>query len=187
MTMYHADLIQFSDMARRGNILFCYVGYFSQHVVTAMAETVRARLESSGAAGPTRRKLFSSFVELSQNIIHYSAESLTPPSQLTDEMRRGSVCIGCHDDHYFLLSSNPVASSDVERIRSRIEPLRSMSLEQIKLAYKQALREENSNQSKGAGLGFLTIARDASAPLNFEFIVDPDDADITFFCIQTSI
>src|SRR5256885_7928137 len=69
----------FFHLARQHQVIFYYVGYFSQNIVAAMAEAVRLQLEVAGVPGPTRRKLFSSFVEMAQNIIHYSADALTPP------------------------------------------------------------------------------------------------------------
>lgn len=71
----------FFHLARQHQVIFYYVGYFSQNIVAAMAEAVRLQLEVAGVPGPTRRKLFSSFVEMAQNIIHYSADALTPPTR----------------------------------------------------------------------------------------------------------
>ena len=70
----------FLDLAHQHQVIFYYVGYFSQNIVAAMAEAVKLQLEVAGVAGPTRRKLFSAFIEMAQNIIHYSADALTPPS-----------------------------------------------------------------------------------------------------------
>ena len=39
----------------------------------------------------------------------------------------------------------------------------------------------------GAGLGFLTMARDASEPLEFEFVRDAHNPDATIFCIKAII
>ena len=66
----------FFDLAQQRNVIFYHMGYFSHHIISAMAEVVKLQLEISGVSGPTRRKLFSSFVELSQNIIHYSSDAL---------------------------------------------------------------------------------------------------------------
>lgn len=185
--MLYEEFNEFWDVARKRHIIFFYVGYFSQHVVAAIAETIQARLDTSAAAGQTRRRIFSSFVEMSQNIMHYSADSLTPDEEMTKQIRRGSFCIGMKDDSFFLLCANPVSNHNVARIRARLEPLHSMTLEQIKLAYKKALREDTPADSKGAGLGFLTMARDASAPLEFEFVPDPHNPDTTVFCIKAII
>lgn len=178
---------EFWDVARERHIIFFYVGYFSQHVVAAIAEAIKMRLDTAGAAGPTRRKIFSSFVEMSQNIMHYSSDALTPQDQTENQMRRGSICIGVVDERFFLLCTNPVAARNMANIRSRLEQLHCMTMEEIRDAYKKALREETPEHSRGAGLGFLTMARDASAPLEFEFVPDASDSSVTMFCIKAII
>ncbi len=91
----------FWDAAHKRHIIFFYVGYFSQHVVGAIAEAIKVRLDTAGAAGPTRRKIFSSFVEMSQNVMHYSADALPLPEQSAQQMRRGSICIGLAGERFF--------------------------------------------------------------------------------------
>ncbi|MBV8604208.1 MAG: SiaB family protein kinase [Pelomonas sp.] len=178
---------EFCELARRKRVIFYYVGYFSQNIVTAMSEAVRLRLEQSGAAGPTRRRLFSCFVEMAQNIIHYSSDALTPPAQDDKELRHGSVCIGTDPEgRYFLLCSNPIQVDLAETLRERLETLRTMTLEEIKASYRESLRAETPEESKGAGLGFLTMARDASEPLEFEFQTTEDPATAMFF-LKTTI
>jgi len=159
----------FFELARQNRVIFYYVGYFSQNIVAAMAEAVKLQLEVSGATGPTRRKLFSSFVEMAQNIIHYSADALTPDRQDDRELRHGSVCISERDGQYLLLCANPIDIEIAEGLRQKLETLRSMTMDEIKQAYKDTLRAEAPEGSKGAGMGFLTMARDASAPLEFDF------------------
>lgn len=185
--MLYQEFNEFWEVARKRHIIFFYVGYFSQHVVAAVSETIKARLDTAGAAGPTRRKIFSSFVEMSQNIMHYSSDTLTSDSADASQMRRGSFCIGMQGDSFFLLCANPVSTENVEKIRARLEPLHTMTMEDIKSAYRKALREETPEDSKGAGLGFLTMARDASAPLEFEFVREAADPDTTVFCIKAII
>jgi hypothetical protein len=176
--LLYEEFNDFWDVARKRHIIFFYVGYFSQHVVAAISETIKARLDTAGAAGPTRRRIFSSFVEMSQNIMHYSSDTLTPHEQSDNQMRRGSFCLLC---------ANPVASANVGLIRDRLEPLHTMTMDEIKSAYKKALRDETPADSKGAGLGFLTMARDASEPLEFEFVQEAHNPGTTVFCIKAII
>lgn len=162
----------FFSLAREHQVIFYYVGYFSQHIVAAMADAVKLQLEVSGVAGPTRRKLFSSFVEMAQNIIHYSADALTSPSQREGEgeVRHGAVCIRRENDGGFLLlCANRVEPRVAEDLRGKLEALRCMTLDEIKQAYRKTLREESPQGSKGAGIGLLTVARDAREPLEFDF------------------
>ncbi|MBV8037117.1 SiaB family protein kinase [Roseateles sp.] len=178
---------EFCELARKKNVIFYYVGYFSQNIVTAMAEAVKLRLEQSGTAGPVRRRLFSSFVEMAQNIIHYSADSLTPPEQDQHELRHGSVCIGVDaEGRHFLLCANPIAIDQAEALEVRLATLRAMTMDEIKASYRESLRSEVPDDSKGAGLGFLTVARDASEPLEFEF-QGTEDAGTAMFFLKTTI
>ncbi|WP_323813229.1 SiaB family protein kinase [Cellvibrio sp. NN19] len=163
------DQLAFCEIARQHRVIFYYVGYFSQNIVAAMADAVKLQLEVSGANGPTRRKLFSSFIEMAQNIIHYSADALTPDEQMNNEMRHGSVCISEKDGQYILLCANPIDAQVADDLRTRLDALRGMTMDEIKRAYKESLRGETHEGSKGAGLGFLTMARDACEPLEFEF------------------
>jgi hypothetical protein len=184
--MNYSEYRDFCEMVARRDVVFYYFGYFSQNIVSAMADTIRLSVKQSEIAASTKRKMFSCFVEMAQNIIHYSSDALTPPTQVDHEMRHGSVCIGQKQDRYYLLCSNRVARSDVESIRSRLEPLRTMTLEEIKRAYQASLRAELPDGSKGSGLGFLTVARDASEPLEFEF--GPcDDPDAMMFYLKATI
>lgn len=178
---------EFIEVLRQKNVIFYYVGDFSQNIISAMAEAVKLRLEQSGAAGPIRRRLFSSFVEMAQNIVHYSADSLTPPQQTDKELRRGSVCVGIDaEGRHFLLCANPIDIAIADALRERLEALRLMTLDEIKASYRESLRSETPEDSKGAGLGFLTVARDASLPLEFEFRRMEDPATAMFF-LKTTI
>ncbi|AQH04807.1 hypothetical protein A9R05_38745 (plasmid) [Burkholderia sp. KK1] len=177
----------FFDLAQRRNVLFYHKGYFSNNIVAAMGEVVKLQLEVAGVSGPTRRKLFSSFVELSQNIVHYSSNALQPGGDGSGAIREGAVCISKDGERHVMLCVNPMATSEVESLRNKLEPLRNMSLEEIRQAYKHSLRADAPEDSKGAGLGFLTMARDASAPLEFAFHPRADEPATTLFCLMAII
>ena len=86
-----------------------------------------------------------------------------------------------------MLCVNPIAAAAVKDLRATLEPLRNMSPDEIKQAYKVSLRADTPVQSKGAGLGFLTMARDASEPLEFGFFPRVGDPETTLFCLKTII
>ena len=178
---------EFFALAQRRNVIFYHKGYFSHNIIAAMAEVVKLQLEVTGIAGPTRRRLFSSFVELAQNIMHYSSDSIPPEGIHPGIARAGTVCISIENGHYLMLCLNPMATASVDALHEKLEPLRSMTLDEIKQAYKISLREEAPENSKGAGLGFLTMARDASAPLEFAFRPLDDDPDTTLFHLKAII
>ncbi len=182
---HYRDICGIEEQCR---VVFYYQGYFSQNIISAMADAVRTGIEHVGAESKTRRRLFSSFVEMAQNIIHYSAESLTPPEQASDEMRQGSVRICKHvNNKYSLLCANPVRTEVADQLQEKLVNLRTMTMDDIKKAYKKILMSnEQEDGSKGAGLGFLTMARDASEPLEFEF-VPSEEPSIAIFYLKAAI
>jgi hypothetical protein len=177
----------FYEIAQRRNLIFYHKGYFSHSIVAAMSEVVKLQLEVAGISAPTRRKIFSSFIELSHNIVHYSCDSLGDAYEQDGAIREGAMCISAEGERHLMVCMNPVATVAVNELREKLEPLRNMSIEEIKQAYKISLRSETPADSKGAGLGFLTMARDASAPLEFAFHPRDDDSHTTLFCLKTII
>ncbi|MDN0081142.1 SiaB family protein kinase [Crenobacter sp. SG2305] len=179
LTAFH----RFQDLAREENVVFYYTGYFSQSVVTAMGDALRQRLNSSDATNVTRRKLFSVFVEMAQNVVHYSADPLIDAADA--ELRRGALWVGEKGDHFYVVCANPIAREAQPKLLAKLEPLRTMTLDEIKQRYKEKLRTEGEAGSKGAGLGFLTVARDACEPIEFDFVDEPDSATTLFYLKAT--
>jgi hypothetical protein len=70
-------------------------------------------------------------------------------------------------------------------LREKLEPLKTMTLEEIKRAYQTTLRADLPEGSKGSGLGFLTVARDASEPIEFEFAKCDNHDDMMFYLKAT--
>ena len=181
----HQQWNDFYKYAARRDVIFYYVGYFSQTIIAAMAEAVKLRVEHAGAVALTRRKLFSSFIEMAQNIVHYSADSYDKNGHTEPSIRHGAVFISLTDERYYLHCANPVNAVVAEKLREKLEHLRSLTIDEIKLEYKEMLRSETPPDSKGAGLGFLTMARDASAPLEFEFSPPTEDGTSMFYLRAT--
>ncbi|MDD5330002.1 MAG: SiaB family protein kinase [Sulfuricella sp.] len=175
----------FCNNADQNGIIFYYNGSLSQNVIGTMGDALKQRLESQDAKGPISRKLFSSFVEMVQNALHYSPEA---PDSKGEKL--GTVAVGKRDGKYFIMCGNLVRKQYADRIRARLEPLRSMSLDEIKQAYRAQLKSDNNDDgiSKGAGLGLLTVARDASEPIEYSLIDMPGhETELSFFNLKAII
>ena len=182
------NLNQFSSFchqADREGVLFYYTGEFSQNVIGAMTDTLKQRLDSAGVSGPARRKIFSTFIEMAQNVLHYADTSSASGGHF------GALAVGQADDSkYYVVCGNPVKTEHVERIKTKLEPLRSMTLDEIKLAYREQLRNEDHDKdttSRGAGLGFLTVAREASAPIEYQILYHSDENKYAEFYLRATI
>ena len=157
-------------------------------MLSGVGEAIKRKLAIDDADTKTLRSVFAVFVEQMQNIIRYSAE-LAAQSSAGDspllEIRYGIVTIGQEGGEYVVHSGNLVAQKDVERLRTRLTKIRDMNKEELRALHKERLRAAPEEGSKGAGLGFMEIARRASKPIEFDF-TDVDD-DYAFFTLKATV
>lgn len=160
--------------------VYAYAGELRSSDVASQAELLKTRLAERAVPPKVVRKIFSAFVEMSQNVLHYSA----PIKGEEPDHKVGSFAAGLREGEYWLAALNPVAPEMVPRLQSKLESLKGLSLDEIKKAYKEQLNntehESTDPDSKGAGLGFLTIARDSGEPLEYAFAPTKDGACMSF-------
>jgi Family of unknown function (DUF6272) len=185
--MLARDLFDFRAVLLQKGIIFAYSGYVTEPVLNGVGEALKQKLAIQDADTKTVRSVFAIFVEQMQNMIRYSAEKV-PPQARPDtplELRYGVLTIGQENGDYVVHAGNLIHHVDVERLRRRLSALSTMDREQLKAAYKEQLKAEPDEQSKGAGIGFIEIARRASKPIEFDFM-DVDD-DYAFFALKACV
>ena len=189
--MLASQLMDMRAMLHSQGVIFAYSGYVTEPVLSGVGEALKQKLAIDDADTKTLRSVFAVFVEQMQNIIRYSAEkaqsSLPPASDESalKEIRYGILSIGEEGDDYVVCAGNLVQRSDVERLRARLTRIRDMSKDELKALYKEQLRADPEEGSKGAGLGFMEIARRASKPIEFDFT--NVDANHAFFALKATI
>ncbi len=155
----------FREEADANGIVFYYSGILSQNVITTMSDSLKQKLQTQDEKGARSRKVFSTFIEMIQNALHYSPG--TPDSDATKE---GSIIVGKKEDKYFVICANFIQKQHESRIRNKIDPILEMSADEIRQAYRTQLKNDRHSDdtiSKGAGLGFLTLARDSVEPIQY--------------------
>jgi hypothetical protein len=155
----------FREEADANGIVFYYSGILSQNVITTMSDSLKQKLQIQDEKGARSRKVFSTFIEMVQNAMHYSPD--VPDS---DHTKEGSIIVGKKEDKYFVICANFIQKQHESRIRDKIDPILDMSADEIRQAYRTQLKNDQHSAdtiSKGAGLGFLTLARDSIEPIQY--------------------
>ena len=184
--MLARELFDLRETLNQSGILFAYSGYMTEQVRMAVGETLKKKLSLQDTNTKTTRSVFAVFVEQMQNVIRYSAEKIPEDEKIdVDELRYGILTIGRTGEDYVLMSGNLILRQDVNRVASRLREIQGMDKEQLKKLYKDKLKEGPDEYSKGAGIGFVEIARRASKPIEFDFI-DVDDQRC-FFAFKANI
>ena len=71
--MSPAEFAQLRAQAEHNGLLLYYAGTFNPNVIQAAADTLKSRLANEDGSSSAKRKLFSTFIEMAQNVLHYAA------------------------------------------------------------------------------------------------------------------
>jgi hypothetical protein len=173
--------------AREGVILY-YDGAISHDLVVDIADIVKHKLQVDDCESSTMRKVFATVVEQLQNIFFYSDDIISPGGAEAGakELRRGVVIVGQEGQgRYFVIGGNLINNAKIPALRERLTALQQMGRVELKQYGMEQRRKDPAKESRGAGLGIIEIAKQASAPMVFDFV--PTAGDASYFFLKTII
>ncbi len=180
------DLYELKQDLGEHNIFFCFIGPISQTLLTDIVAILEHKMTADHASRSTILRVFSVVVEKAQNILHY-ANDLSKDSGLNTPpgMPFGIIAVGYDNGQYFVMSGNSIDNAKVDHLQKKLTKLQQMSKSELKEYYREQRREHPGKGSKGAGLGFIEVARRASKPIEFKF--QNIDEYVSFFSLKTFI
>lgn len=185
--MKASEQYEFRTYLRGKGILFCYSGYLTEDILTGIGEAIQKKLEFEQASRQKSKSLFSVFVEQVQNIIRYSAEHDVDEKNGDDsnDLRYGVLSVGRRGDNYFVSCCNLIRNQDCPRLQDSLRHIQSLDRSELMTLYKQTLKGGRPEGSKGAGVGFIDIARHATHGFEFDFAKIDDS--FSYFCLEAYV
>lgn len=180
------SLYDFHQELKQKRIIFYYSGPISQDTLEGVGSTLRRNLDYEEADNKVSMSVFSIFVEQVQNILNYSAEKLEPVGEEESELRVGVVVIGREETgDCFVCCGNQIYNKDMEALRDKIEEIRNLGQDELKSLYKKRRKMSSEENSRGAGLGLIEMARRSGKPLEYNFTKIDDE--FSFFSIKVVV
>ncbi|MBB4286139.1 SiaB family protein kinase [Roseospira goensis] len=186
MTTWATDYNAYRRWLTERGIIFSFAGYLSEDMLTTLGKALKTRMALAETDANVAKRVFSVFVEQVQNIIRYSSERVSA-AQPPVEMSSGIVSVGFEDDAFFVVCGNIIEAARVPGLRERLEHLAGLTPEQLKAHYREKLREPPDDESQGASIGLIEIARRSSAPIAFDIVWTDADRHRAFFVIKAYI
>lgn len=158
--MFATDLYELRARFDDEKILLCFNGPISRSLIEEIGNALRNYLKSEQASPASALDVFAVYIELTQNIRHYAAQSLIAGADTA------TVVVSFKNGHYHISAGNLVRFEDGEALVKRVEMLADLDKAELKRKYKEQLRKPRSEDSvSGAGLGLIDMARKATAPM----------------------
>ncbi len=177
------DLFTLREVFADQGVMICFNGPFSHSVIEELGIAVRKYLESAEAPTSRIADVFAVFIEQAQNLKNYTGRDSIAAGE-PSQHRNGTLVIAREGEHYVVSSGNMVRREDVEEVIGKLNALVGLDKPALKAAYKERLRGSGA-QGRGAGLGFIDMARRAAEPLRFSVRELPGDA--VFFSISAVV
>ena len=152
----------FHKLLEQRRTFFCYSGLLSEDVLSTFSSIVREQMSEMEDDTEITKRVFGIFVEQAQNVIRYSKDRIA-------EGGTGTVAISRAEDGFLIEAINPMDHENAEGLQKNLDELKAMDSKELRKAYKQRLREGPPEGSKGAGLGFIEMARKADR-FEFDFV-----------------
>lgn len=181
--MLAQNYYQYKQYFDQDGVIFSFSGFISEGILFALGDALKNKLSLEDTDANTAKRVFSVFIEQVQNIIRYSIERVDSVNQGESvALSSGIIIVGFQDGRFFVGCGNTVYSDDAAGLGERLETLRKLDKDELRVFYRERLREETSGSSS---LGLIEIARRSSVPIEFDFL--EIDANKVFFCIKSYI
>mgnify|MGYP000500495208 CR=1 FL=1 len=147
-----------------GVVFLSYGGFLTQSLIVGMTEALEMESDSSGLSMSASVNILTIFIELSQNIMHYSKAA-----KKDQHDPKGVVLVGKNsDDAYYVFSQNLIRLEDKEPLEKKLQEIINTDKAGIKKLYKEARRSGKNTHENGGGIGFYEVAKRCEH-IEFEF------------------
>ena len=164
------NMITFKETLDKEGIIFSFSGTISQSILSSIAETIEKELLTAGISFTLIQNIFAVFTEQIQNMMSYSHERIPLGNNAFESP---GVCVVGYDKnmgHYYVCSANIMCIEDEPELRKKLDKLIDMNKAEVRQYYKELRRCGENKHERGAGLGFLEMAKRSAVPMQYSIL-----------------
>ncbi len=156
-----------------------YTGPFEKKVLFSLGGLIRNNFDEYIAI---KSRVFGIFVELVENVAHYSAEVIKLQKDISFGI--GTIVLKEYENHYQFITGNYVYNEVLKNIEDKCSKINSMNRDDLR-EYKRMQRRLPRSHKGGANIGLIHIALLSSNPL--DLIITEVIDNISFLSISAKI
>jgi hypothetical protein len=163
------------------HIILSFKGEITSDIITMVLQIMESRLDSEEAKSSVKKKIFNILVECMQNLYHH-AEAEDPSVKTS---RKAMLEMYFDDEYYNIITGNYMRNEEVEKLKTRLDKVNSLSKEDLRKFYREILDNNQISNKGGANLGMIDMARKSGEKLEYHFTQANDT--MTFFDLKVKI
>ncbi|MBX2840165.1 MAG: SiaB family protein kinase [Flammeovirgaceae bacterium] len=154
-------------------------GVIDELVISSIGTRIRERFADSPKIN---RKLFSIFMELTQNIFFYSAERII---ESETEKGIGSITILEEGRQFIVRCSNLVEQKYACELEESCATIKGMDKDALRKYKREQRGKPQGERSKGAGIGLIQVA--ILSENNLEASVKPENKNFSRYSLEVVV
>jgi hypothetical protein len=181
------DMVNWHRIFNEKKIILIYNGPLWSKSMSDIARTFEERIKLEKVPLQISQKVFSVFIEQMNNIFMYSLENekYILENGEYDEAPKGTIILGREKNKHFIQTGNVMKNEFTNLVKNKLDYLNTLDKSELRKFYKEQLRYGDDNpDSKGAGLGFIEIARRIDSKIEYSFT--PYDEGLSYFTFFVS-
>jgi hypothetical protein len=182
--MPELELLEYYKKMCARNIVLDFQGAISQEMLVGMAELIKHKFTQDLGRGGMVKKIFSVFIEMAQNIAHYSAEKVHLDNH-PNGVGAGIIVVTEENKSYIITSGNLVNMGNIQGVTKHCDTINGMDALTLKQFYKKQIKSTREEGKKGASIGLIDIARKTGNPIRYK--VTPFDEINAFLVLSVRI
>ncbi|MBN2166269.1 MAG: SiaB family protein kinase [Marinilabiliaceae bacterium] len=154
---------------QEGETILDFQGDVTSEVISGLLNTIELDLDTLCVDRlKLKKKVYHVFVECLQNLFHHSD---VPPldSNYGTIKKFGSIILAKEGAFFRITTGNFVIKEKQRLLKDRIDQLNSLTDDEIKILYRDILKNESFSKKGGGGLGMLDIVRKTGNKLDYFF------------------
>ena len=176
------SLCSLRDFFTHERILICFNGPTTRSLIGEIGAALKEHIETTSDCMSAAMDVFSVYIEMSQNIRHYTSSRSYGDLEATATVVIAETGV----DKYVVSAGNMIDAADGQHLLDRVDVLGRLDKVELKSLYKEQLRKpREEGVVTGAGLGLIDIARKSSEPLRAS--LDELGGGKAFFTLRATI
>ena len=145
-------------LERDGIVFLTYGGFLTQSLIAGMTDALEQEAARNNLSMKISSDIFTIFIELSQNMMNYSKNKTKGGVEFDS---KGLIIVGMDTQRtsYYIISRNVIDANDKGKIEKRLKEVEGLNKEELRALYRERRKSGRDKHTKGAGIGFVEIAR----------------------------
>jgi len=162
------------------NIYLIWSGHVSPEVGKEVISFAETKLSEDDIEGRQRKRVFSTLVELLDNVENYS-----PGRDLEEKYGKPFAMIRLIDRIYYLSTGNLILKSKVEQLKEKLDTVNKLDKEGLKEMFIKSLTGQESDTDSTGNLGLIEMVKKSGNEL--EYLFDEINEEYSYYTLTVSV